>query len=136
MNQTHLFNLKFTIFDENEEVSEAQKKLRFSLMEYYMGDIISKAFINEYNYKRLYRIEASISSFDEKKQLTLKRDGLEGFKKYQHSLHFCQLNEGNNFTIEELKFIAYKIKIGLEEFLGYEIDDPIIYLEVNDFMET
>jgi hypothetical protein len=34
--------------------------------------------------------------------------------------------------MEELKHISRKIKIGLEEFLHYEIDEPIFYIKMDE----
>jgi hypothetical protein len=55
-------------------------------------------------------------------------------KKYQHSINFNQNHSSSKeyFTMEELKYISSKIKIGLQIFLHYEIDEPIIYIQTNE----
>ena len=60
------------------------------------------------------------------------------FNQYQNSLHFEQTHSAfkKYFTIEELKYISNRIKIGLEDYLHYKIDNPIIYIEVDDFISS
>ena len=96
---------------------------------------MKELFENDEKYKWLNRAEPAISSFDEKKQLRLSFDTPhEKCKKYQHSIHFNQYHSTVNeyFTMEELKYITDKIKLGLEEYLHYEIDNPIIYIETDE----
>ena len=54
--------------------------------------------------------------------------------KYPHSLHFSQKHSQckEYFSIEELKNISNRIKNELEEYLQYEIDTPILYIETDD----
>jgi hypothetical protein len=130
------FKIKFVIFNENDKVLKKEEKIRQSLIYNDLKEILKVVFANDINYKYLDRVEAAVSSMDENKQLRLFFDtGHEILKKYQHSLHFHQDHNNckNNFTIEELKYISNKIKIGLEQFLHYEIDNPIIYMEIDDF---
>jgi hypothetical protein len=130
------FNVKFVIFDENKQVSEIQQQLRKTLIYDELRNIIKKIFINDNTYKFLDRFEASVSSIDEYKQLRLSLDTIhENLKQYQHSLHFHQNHSccKTYFTIEELKYISNRIKIGLEDYLNYKIDNPIIYIEVDEF---
>ena len=131
------FNVKFIIFDENNPVTERQKILRKTIIYDKLREIIQKVFNNDENYKFLDRVEASISSIDENKQLRLRFDTPHiNLNQYHHSLHFHQNHSccKKNFTIEELKYISNKIKIGLEDYLNYKIDNPIIYIEVDDLI--
>ena len=125
------FNIKFIIFDENEAVSDTQEKLRECIIEGKLRDILKEIFNNDINFKFLNRIEASLCSINENKQLRL---DMNNKKKYQHSLHFHQQHSGSKeyFTIEELKYISNKINKGLEAFLYYELDDPILYININE----
>lgn len=129
------FNVKFAIFDENKETTKKQTELRKKLIWDDMRNIIKNSFDNDDNYKWLDRVEASVSSNDEKKQLRLSIDTFHiESKKYQHSIYFNQKHSCSKeyFTIEELKYISSKIKFGLEVFLHYEIDEPIFYIEMDE----
>jgi hypothetical protein len=130
------FNIKFVIFNEEENLSKIQEEIKESMI---MGelliDILKNEFNDDMNYKLLERAECAISSINDQKQLRLWWDTCHiKMKKYKHSLHFNQHHSfsGEYFTIEELKYISQKIKKGLEEFLHYEIDEPIIYIEICD----
>jgi hypothetical protein len=132
---TFPFNIKIVIFDENKELLKKQKEIRKELIMDNMRYIFKELFNKDTNYKWLDRMEASVSSIDENKQLRLRFDTSHNEnKKYQYSLHFHQKHTGSKeyFTIEELKYISDKIKIGLETFLHYEIDEPIIYIQTNE----
>ena len=129
------FNIEFVIFDENKEVSVSQKETRKQLIWENLRYIIKKAFNDDIHYNFLDRVEASVSSNDKKKQLRLSIDTLHiESKKYQHSIHFNQKHSSSKeyFTMEELKHISSKIKIGLEDFLHYEIDEPIFYIKMDE----
>jgi hypothetical protein len=133
----HSFNVKFIIFDENKQVTDTQKTLRKTIIYDKLREILQKVFKNDENYKFLDRVEASVSSIDENKQLRLRFDTLHiNSNQYQHFLHFVQTHSGckKKFTIEELKYISNRIKIGLEDYLNYKIDNPIIYIEVDDLI--
>lgn len=129
------FNIEFVIFDENKEITKNQTKLKKKLIWDDLRDIIKEIFNNDNNYKWLDRIEAAVSSNDEKRQLRLPicTSKIE-CKKYQHSIHFNQNHTASKeyFTMEELKYISGKIKNGLEVFLHYEINEPIIYINVDE----
>ena len=129
------FNIKFVIFDENKDVSKKQKELRHSMIfEDTLKKILKEAFINDEHYKFLERAEPSMSSIDEKKQLRLRFNTVHfEFKQHQHSLHFHQLHSSSQeyFNLEELKIISEKIKNELETFLHYQIDEPIIYIDIS-----
>lgn len=131
------FNVKFIIFDENKQVTDTQKSLRKMIIYDDLREILKKVFNNDENYKFLDRVEASVSSIDENKQLRLRFDTQHiNSNQYHHSLHFSQTHSGckKNFAIEELKYITNRIKIGLEDYLNYKIDNPIIYIEVDDLI--
>jgi hypothetical protein len=133
----HSFNVKFIIFDENKPVTDKQKTLRKTIIYDKLREILQNVFKNDENYKFLDRVEASVSSIDENKQLRLRFDSLHiNLNQYHHSLHFVQTHSGckKKFTIEELKYISNRIKIGLEDYLNYKIDNPIIYIEVDDLI--
>ena len=134
------FNIKFTIFNENKPLTEKQIKIRNNLIDMNnidndMKKILKNSIIDFNEYKFLDRIEPSISSIDETKQLRM------GFSyivnnKCPHSLHFSQKHSQRKeyFSIEELKNISNRIKneLELEEYLQYEIDTPILYIETDD----
>ena len=100
-------------------------------MDYGLKALIESSFNNDDNFQFLYRCEPAISSIDETKQLRL-----ENYVNCtSHYLHFDQSHSDDNFTIEELIYISNKIKNGLEELLHYEIDEPIIYIGVDEFRD-
>jgi hypothetical protein len=117
------FKIKFIIVDENKELTIKQNLLK------HFRQILKELFNNDQNYKFLDRVEASVSSIDENKQLRLTMDIHHNF----HSLIFHQRHSSvkEYFKIEELKYISEKIQIGLEDFLRYKIDSPIIYIETD-----
>lgn len=131
------FNIKFTIFDEDKPLTQDQIKIRNKLIDTKNIDNdmkkILKNTINSYSYPSfdfsfLDRVEPSISSIDEKKQLRLTPNT------NQYSLHFNQHHSQckEYFSIEELKNISNRIKNELQEYLHYEIDTPILYVETDD----
>ena len=130
------FKIKFTIFEECKEVSQKQKEIKKELMWDKLRVIIRDVFNNDNNYKWLNRAEASVSSNDETKQLRLSIDSalIESVIE-PHSIIFNQYHSSGTFTMEELKYISVKIKNGLENFLHYEINDPIFYLELDELDE-
>ena len=132
------FNIKFTIFDENKPLTQKQIKIRNNLIDLNNIDndikkILKNSIIDFNEYKFLDRVEPSISSIDEKKQLRMKLSYIVN-NKYTHSLHFSQKHSQckEYFLIEELKNISNRIKNELEEYLHYEIDTPILYIETDD----
>ena len=132
------FNIKFTIFDENKHLTQKQIKIRNNLIDMNNIDndikkILKNSIIDFNEYKFLDRVEPSISSIDEKKQLRMKFSYIVN-NKYLHSLHFSQKHSQckEYFSIEELKNISNRIKNELEEYLHYEIDTPILYIETDN----
>jgi hypothetical protein len=127
------FNIEFVIFDENKEVSVSQKETRKQLIRENLRYITKKAFNDDIHYNFLDRVEASVSSNDKQLRLSIDTLHIES-KKYQHSIHFNQNHSSSKeyFTMEELKHISSKIKIGLEDFLHYEIDEPIFYIKMDE----
>ena len=134
------FNIKFSIFDENKPLTQKQIKIRNKLIDMNnidndndMKKILKKSIIDFNEYKFLDRVEPSISSIDEKKQLRMKLSSILN-NKYPHSLHFSQQQSQckEYLSIEELKNISNRIKNELEEYLHYEIDTPILYIETDD----
>lgn len=127
------FKVEFIIFYKNKKVSKKQKELK-KLITYgkVINYILKDEFKDDLNYKYLDREEASISSMDETKQLRLMFDNF--LEEYSHSLYFHQNHSSASqcFTFEELKYISMKIKNRLEIYLKYEIDEPIIYISVNE----
>jgi hypothetical protein len=127
------FNIKFTIFDENKPLTKKQIQLRNKLVDMNNNDndmkkILKYAITGLNDYKFLDRVEPSICSVDEKKQLRLSFWHSDQCK---HSLHFNQRHSSckEYFSIEELKNISNRIKNELEEYLHYEID-TILYIEL------
>jgi len=136
------FNIKFTIFDENKPLTQKQINIRNNLidsnnidndMKKILKNIINLYSYTSFDFKFLDRIEPSISSIDEKKQLRMNLTFLLN-EKYPHSLHFSQKHSQSKeyFSLEELKNISNRIKNELEEYLHYEIDTPILYIEIDD----
>ena len=131
------FNIKFTIFDEDKNLSQKQIKIRNHLIDMNnidndMKKILKNSIIDFNEYKFLDRVEPSISSIDEKKQLRMKLSYIVN-NKYLHSLHFSQKHSQckEYFSIEELKNISNRIKNELEEYLHYEID-TFLYIEIDN----
>jgi hypothetical protein len=127
------FSVEFNIFYKNmvidQKAIDIMNKLKTG---FHMKDCILKRIISYsvenlgHKYKVFDRLEPSISSIDEKKQLRLATDKLE----YKNSIYFNQTGS-EYFTIEELKDISQKVKEELEEYLKFEIFEPIIYIETN-----
>ena len=132
------FDLEFVIFDKNNLVAYHHTQIRRKLLrdgelKNILEDSLTKY---EHNYKLLDRFEPALSTMDEKKQLRLYADTIHSWDPidmYAHSLYFHQHHSANAeyFTLEELKEIATHIQKSLEEFLGYQIDDPIIYIDTS-----
>ena len=126
------YNIKFTIFNPSKKLTKKQKDIKYDMI---MGDslkiILQTVFKNDDTYKWFHRAEPSICSINEKKQLRLYWGTyyLTG-EEHQHYLYFNQSSSFEYFTIKELRCISYKIKNGLEEYLHYEIDTPVIYIEL------
>ena len=132
------FNIKFTIFDEDKPLTQKQIKIRNNLIDMNnidndMKKILKNSIIDFNEYKFLDRIEPSISSIDEKKQLRMKLSYISN-NQYPHSLHFSQNHSQRKeyFSMEELKNISNRIKNELEEYLHYKMDTPILYIETDD----
>lgn len=128
------FNVKFTIFNENKPMTKKQQQLKENLIQNELKNIIMETFSDDENFKFLDRCEASVCSIDENKQLRLQFDDMNNLNKKQPSFHFHQQHSQCKIflTMEELKYVSNKIKDGLEKFLCYEIDDPIIYININN----
>lgn len=125
------FNIKFTIFDESKTLSTKQIKIMKSLVDDNdLKEILKHAISDFPDYKFLNRCEPAISTIDEKKQL---RYSWIQPNTYKHSLHFNQYHSTckEYFTIEEIKTISNRVKTELEEYLHFEIDTPLLYLEVD-----
>ena len=125
------FNIKFTIFDENQPLTKKQIQIRNNLSNEDMKQILKNAIIGLNDYKFLDRVEPSISSIDEKKQLRLTMSSSD---QYEYSLYFNQRHSccKEYFSIEELKNISNRIKNELDEYLHYDIGMPILYIELDD----
>jgi hypothetical protein len=125
------FNIKFTIFDENQPLTKKQIQIRNNLSNDDMKQILKNAIIGLNDYKFLDRVEPSISSIDETKQLRLAWSQSD---QYKYSLYFNQRHSccKEYFSIEELKNISNRIKNELDEYLHYDIGMPILYIELDD----
>ena len=125
------FNIKFTIFDENQPLTKKQIQIRNNLSNDDMKQILKNAIIGLNDYKFLDRVEPSIVSIDETKQLRLSWSQSD---QYKYSLYFNQHHSSckEYLSIEELKNISNRIKNELEEYLHYEIGMPILYIELDD----
>ena len=130
------FNIKFTIFDENQPLTKKQIQIRNKLVDMNNEDndmkkILKYAITGLNDYKFLDRVEPSISSIDEKKQLRLTMSSSD---QYKYSLYFNQRHSSckEYLSIEELKNISTRIKNELDEYLHYDIGMPILYIELDD----
>lgn len=129
------FNLKFTIFDENKPLTKKQINLMNKMIEFWNIDsdikkILKKSMDELDGYKFLDRVEPSISTIDEKKQLRLKYMNSYDYK-HSYSIHFRQRYTDEYFSIDELKTISKSIKKNLEEYLHYGISS-FLYIEIED----
>lgn len=124
------FRVKFTIFDESKNMTVKQKNIRKKLICEDLEDILYCVFRQDDKYKVLDRAEPSISSIDENKQLRMDISAWNNWYK-PYCVPFMQEYTEENFTIDELTYISNKIRDGLEEYLHYEIDSPIIYIEID-----
>lgn len=126
------FNIKFTIFDENEPLTKQQIDIMKKLLYAFDNDlkkILKHSITDLPDFKFLARYEPAISNFDETKQLRLTWMQPNAYK---HSLHFNQCHSlcTEYFSIEELKNISNRIKTELEEYLHHEID-TVLYVELD-----
>lgn len=132
------FNIKFVIFDENKPLTQKQIKIRNKLIDMNnidndMKKILKNSISNLSEYKFLNRLEPSIATIDEQKQLRMMLGYIVN-NQYSHSVHFSQKHSQckKYFSIEELKNISNNLKKELEEYLHYEIDTPILYINIDD----
>jgi hypothetical protein len=124
------FNIKFVIFDENNDLTRDQKGIRIKLVDNDIEKILKYAISTLNEYKFLDRVEPAISSIDEKKQLRLELE-FDRQRSKPHSLIFHQRQSVECLSIEELKIISNKIKNEIEEYLHYGID-TIIFIDIDD----
>ena len=127
------FSVEFNIFYKNMVIDQKAIDIMNKLKtDFHTKDSILKKILSYSveqlctKYKLFERAEPSISSIDEKKQLRLAIDKLE----HMNSIYFNQTGS-EYFTIEELKDISEKVKEELEEYLRFDIFEPIIYIETN-----
>lgn len=130
------FRVEFVIIYnyQYKSLTVKQKQMKYQmLMGNILHDIFKTIFQNDARFKYLERSEPAISSLDETKQLRLVFDTLhlESWR-HQRSLHFHQSNGSQYMSMEELTYVTYKMKKGLEEFLHYEIDEPILYVHLQE----
>jgi len=131
----HSLSIKFTIFD-NIILTKKQNEIREKLCDMKVKDNDLKKILKEVSselndiIKFLDRLEPSICSLDEKKQLrTCFVSLINQNKKESNSIIFNQnhLACEEYFTSEELTIISQKIKEKIESYLQYKIAEPIIY---------
>lgn len=126
------FNIKFTIFDENEPLTKQQIEIMKKLLHAFDNDlkkILKLSITDLQDFKFLDRYEPAISNIYETKQLRLTWTHQNTYK---HSLHFNQCHSlcTEYFSIEELKNISNRIKAELEEYLHFEID-TVLYVDLD-----
>jgi hypothetical protein len=118
----YLFNIEFIIFNQNEIITNTDKKIKDKLINNDLSQILSLAIKDLQNYKILDRMEPSISSIDENIQLRLRYLSKE-YDMNKYSLFFYQNNkEGHYFEIDELIEISKMIRKELEWYLHYTIE--------------
>ena len=118
----YLFNIEFIIFNQNEIITNTDKKIKDELINKDLSHILSVAIEDLQNYKILDRLEPSISSIDENIQLRLRYLSKE-YDMNKYSLFFYQNNkEGHYFEIDELIEISKRIRKELEWYLHYTIE--------------
>ena len=128
------FSVKFKIF-YYYPLTKKDLNLRQKLCEDFHS--ILKTIVIDFSdkYKYLERCEPSISSLDEKKQLRMDFTSMLNQDKTQSCyLEFNQRQSyGEYFSMEELKLICQRIKQELEEkYLSYEIEEPILFIHIDD----
>jgi hypothetical protein len=135
MEITYPFDIEIILFNKNDDFTPETIVVRDKLLNKDIYEVIQIAIDNLQN---KYKVKISnnkvpiILSHDEKKELTLLSLPLIDLPKYKYSLYFVQKQLNNQyFTISELKEITDKLKDVFEEYLGYEIDDPIIFLDTS-----
>lgn len=132
------FSVEFQIFDKNQTLSDKEIKIRNDLLYEGMLKIIVQNALktldpNNCKIKYLERFEAVISSVDETKQL---RSSFYGSKQTKdHCIYFHQNHSScqQYFTDKELIDIIMSIKSALEQYLGYSINDPKLFFDIEDF---
>lgn len=128
------FSVKFKIFHKfplnKKEVGKRQK-----LCEDFHDILknVAEEFPDKYKY--LPRCEPSLCSLDEHKQLRmdfcsmLNQDIMESRYIIFDQRHSCCKEY---FSLEELKEICKTIKQEIENYLHYEIDEPILFVHIDD----
>lgn len=134
MSTNYPFDIEITLFDKNYGLTDQMLSIRDKLTKKDIYKLLECS-ISEFNGK--YKVVLSknnlpiISTIDNKKQLILSTQNIE-LPIYKYSLYFIQKNSNiEYFSISELKEIIASIKIYLEKYLDYIIDDPIIFLDTS-----
>lgn len=124
------FHVKFPVFAVWEPVTKA--KLDFKNELYRRMRLICKVVVDRLGseYLHLDRVEGVIASADASKQL---RSDFHD----RHQDHFIEFNQCHSnckapFSLTELKEICTVLKEELEKDLGYQIDEPTIYISLSD----
>ena len=124
------FSLEFYIFDKTKPLTHVEKDIWYNLIEDNdLKNILIKLDLK--NIKLLNRCEPSISSLDELKQLRLEEICYIYSKDYKHNLVFNQNMGTDIFSFDEIKLIGKKIYKGLVEYMGHDIDEPRIFLNID-----
>lgn len=132
----YCFSIKFKVF--YYPITKEDLQIRKKLCEYF--HVIFKTIADESNntYKYLNRIEPTISSLDEKKQLRMELGSM--FNNDKTELYYIEFNQKHSccieyFNLEELKFLSHRIMKELDENFFHQHDytqDPIIYIHANE----
>jgi len=121
------FNIKFCIFDKRPS---AGTQVWTQLVEDGdLHDVVKKAvlLLGQTSYKTLQKFEPVVASLDETKQLRLACDSDSKMNKF--TIIFHQKQSIAFFSVQDCKAIAKALQQCLEEYLGYKIADPIIFIE-------
>jgi len=135
------FNIKIQIFDDkiNSKCKydiNLKRKLIEDMPNIFKNVLKHIDLCNEFKY--LERVEPSLSNMDETKQIRLDESHLQSIyrneeaKKDKCYIYFNQLYcENEYFDYKELELIFKILKNVLEEYLGYNINNPQISLELH-----
>lgn len=134
MNTNYPFDIEITLFDKNYGLTDEMLSIREKLTKKDIYKILEDS-ISIFNGKYKILLSKSnlpvISTDDNTKQLSLSIPNID-LPKYKYSLYFIQKHSNPEyFSISELKEVIDSIRIHLETYLEYEIDDPIIFLDTS-----
>jgi len=131
--EEHDFRVRIAIFDENRAITNEERVIRQSLLH---GKLFEHLLEEEFREDDVGSFEVlaaddevGVGVRQQSKELRLRRSMLYSeFKENEHALYFRQHGE-ELMSLQELKVMTERIRFRLEQFLGYGLQDPVMYIE-------